>query len=133
MSATKILWGQVLAVFAIVLAAVWGATQWTAAALGYQAGLGAPWFMLGHIPIYSPPSFFWWWFSYDAYVPAIFLHGAYIAASGGLISIVVAIAMSSIPKAVWSAATIGRRPAIRCWWAQSSMCSMPNPTRRWPG
>lgn len=98
MSATKILWGQVLAVFAIVLAAVWGATQWTAAALGYQAGLGAPWFMLGHIPVYSPPSFFWWWFSYDAYAPAIFLHGAYIATSGGLISIVVAIAMS-----VWRA------------------------------
>lgn len=98
MSATKILWGQVLAVFAIILATVWGATQWTAAALGYQAGLGAPWFMLGHIPVYPPPSFFWWWFSYDAYAPAIFLHGAYIAASGGLISIVVAIAMS-----VWRA------------------------------
>ena len=33
MSATKILWGQVITVFLIVLAAVWGATQWTAAAL----------------------------------------------------------------------------------------------------
>ena len=36
MSATKILWGQVFAVFLIVLAGVWGATQWTAAALAYQ-------------------------------------------------------------------------------------------------
>ena len=35
MSATKILWGQVFAVFLIVLAAVWAATQWTAAALAY--------------------------------------------------------------------------------------------------
>ena len=33
MSATKILWGQVITVFLIVLAGVWGATQWTAAAL----------------------------------------------------------------------------------------------------
>ena len=35
MSATKILWGQIIIVFLIVLAAVWGATQWTAAALAY--------------------------------------------------------------------------------------------------
>jgi type IV secretory pathway TraG/TraD family ATPase VirD4 len=30
MSATRILWGQVIAVFAIVLAAIWTATEWTA-------------------------------------------------------------------------------------------------------
>ncbi len=35
MSATKILWGQIIIVFLIVLAGVWGATQWTAAALAY--------------------------------------------------------------------------------------------------
>jgi hypothetical protein len=34
MTATKILWGQVLVVFLIVLAAVWGATQWVAWRLG---------------------------------------------------------------------------------------------------
>jgi hypothetical protein len=45
MSATKILWGQVIAVFLIVLAGVWGATQWTAAALAYQPELGPPWFI----------------------------------------------------------------------------------------
>ena len=44
MSATKILWGQVIAVCAVALAFVWSATQWTAATLGYQAQLGAPWF-----------------------------------------------------------------------------------------
>ena len=94
MTAGKILWGQVLAVFLIVLLSIWSATQWTAASLGFQAELGAPWFTaLGH-PIYSPPSFFWWWFSFDAYAPHIFLKGAYIAASGSFISIVVAIAMS---------------------------------------
>lgn len=98
MSATKILWGQILAVFLIVLFAIWSATQWTAHALAYQPELGAPWFMLIGYPVYPPPAFFWWWFAYDAYAPAIFLKGATIAASGGFISIAVSIAMS-----VWRA------------------------------
>jgi type IV secretion system protein VirD4 len=94
MTAGKILWGQVIAVFLIVLLSVWGATQWTAASLGYQAELGAPWFIAMGYPIYPPPSFFWWWFSFDAYAPHVFDKGGYIAASGSFISIVVAIAMS---------------------------------------
>ena len=98
MSATKILWGQVLAVGIIVLVFLWAATQWTAWALGYQAQLGPPWFKLGSWPIYQPPSFFLWWFWFDAYAPQVFLEGAYIAASGGFVSIIVAIAMS-----VWRA------------------------------
>ena len=98
MSATKILWGQVITVFLIVLAGVWGATQWTAAALAYQPELGPPWFIAFGWRIYPPPAFFWWWFSFDAYAPRIFLTGAYIAASGGFVSIAVAIAMS-----VWRA------------------------------
>ena len=98
MSATKILWGQVITVFLIVLAAIWTATQWTAAALAYQPQLGPPWFMLGDWPIYPPPAFFWWWFSFDAYAPHIFEKGAFIAASGGGAAIVVAIGMS-----VWRA------------------------------
>jgi len=98
MSATKILWGQILVVFLVVLAAVWGATQWTAAALGYQPELQPVWFMLGRTPVYPPPAFFWWWFCYDAYAPKIFLHGAFIAASGGIASAAVAIGMS-----VWRA------------------------------
>ena len=78
----RILWGQIGAVSLIVLLAVWAATQWTAAALGFQPELGAPWFhLLGH-PIYAPPAFFWWWFAFDAYAPQIFLRGAAIAASG---------------------------------------------------
>ena len=36
MSATRILWGQVLVVLAIVLATTWAATQWVAWKLGYQ-------------------------------------------------------------------------------------------------
>lgn len=94
MSAAKILWGQVLAVFVIILASIWGATQWTASALGFQAELGAPWFsLLGH-RVYRPYDLFWWWFSYDAYAPQIFDKGGMIATSGGFVAIVVAIAMS---------------------------------------
>ena len=98
MSATKILWGQILIVFAIVLATTWAATQWTAWRLGYQPQLGHPWFVVGKLPLYPPPAFFWWWFSFDAYAPRIFFEGAIITASGGFAAIIGAIAMS-----VWRA------------------------------
>ena len=98
MSATKILWGQILIVILIVLFTTWAATQWTAWQLGFQPQLGEPWFRLVGIPVYYPPAFFWWWYFYDAYAPSIFVEGAYIAASGGFISIAVAILMS-----VWRA------------------------------
>ncbi len=98
MSATKILWGQILSVFAIVLVCVWGATEWVAWRLAYQPELGTPWFKLLGFPVYYPPAFFWWWYGYDAYAPSIFVEGAYIAASGGLIAAAVAIGMS-----VWRA------------------------------
>ncbi len=98
MSATKILWGQVITVFLIVLVTMWAATEWTAWRLGFQAELGRPWFELMHFPFYLPPAFLWWWFAYDAYAPSIFVEGAYIAASGGIIAAAVAIGMS-----VWRA------------------------------
>jgi type IV secretion system protein VirD4 len=99
MSATRILWGQILIVLAIVLTTIWAATQWVAWRLGYQPQLGHPWFeLISGVPIYLPPAFFWWWFAYDAYAPQIFVEGATIAASGGLMSIAVAITMS-----VWRA------------------------------
>jgi hypothetical protein len=36
------------------------------------------------------PAFFWWWFAYDAYARDIFVEGAYISASGAIVSIMVA-------------------------------------------
>ena len=39
MSATRVLWLQIIVVFSIVLVAVWTATQWTAWRLGFQAQL----------------------------------------------------------------------------------------------
>ncbi|MER9442214.1 conjugal transfer protein TraG [Mesorhizobium sp. M0340] len=98
MSATKILWGQILTVFLIVLLTVWAATQWTAWKLGFQAQLGPPWFDVGGLPVYYPPALLWWWYFYDAYAPDIFLEGGLIAVSGGFLSIIVAIGMS-----VWRA------------------------------
>ncbi|NTG45765.1 conjugal transfer protein TraG [Agrobacterium rhizogenes] len=98
MSATKILWGQILTVLLIVLMTTWGATQWTAWRLGFQPQLGQPWLEVAGWPIYYPPAFFWWWYFYDAYAPPIFVEGGMIAASGGFIAIAVAIGMS-----VWRA------------------------------
>ena len=98
MNATKILWGQVLVVSAVVLAFVWGATQWVAWRLAFQPELGHPWFAVFGWPVYQPPAFFWWWFAYDAYARDIFVEGAYIAASGGIAAVIVAVAMS-----VWRA------------------------------
>ncbi len=39
MTPTKVLIGQILIVFGIVLAGTWYATEWTAGALGYQMRL----------------------------------------------------------------------------------------------
>jgi len=98
MNATKILWGQVLLVSSVVLAFVWAATEWTAWRLAFQPQLGHPWFEVLGWPVYQPPAFFWWWFAFDAYAREIFVEGAYIAASGGIAAIVVAVTIS-----VWRA------------------------------
>lgn len=98
MHATTVLYGQVLVVLAITLSGVWGATQWTAAALGYQARLGAPWFDLLGTPVYHPWRLFEWWFAFDAYAPDIFNIGGSIAACSSLLALVVAIGM-----AIWRA------------------------------
>jgi type IV secretion system protein VirD4 len=115
MPATKILWGQIFTVLLIVLAATWGATEWTAWRLGFQSELGRPWFEIAHFPFYLPPAFFWWWYAFDAYAPSVFVEGGYIAASGGIISVAAAIGMS-----VWrarEAKTIDTYGSAR--WAQS--------------
>ncbi len=98
MQGTSVLFGQVLAVFGIVVAGTWGATQWTAAHLGYQLRLGTPWFDFLGVPIYHPWSLFEWWYWFEAYAPRVFLRGGTIAATSGLLACCAAIAMS-----VWRA------------------------------
>ncbi|MFD1838166.1 conjugal transfer protein TraG, partial [Paracidovorax cattleyae] len=94
MQGQGVLFGQVAVVLGMVVAGVWGATQWTAAALGYQVRLGAPWFDLHGTPVYHPWRLFEWWFFYDAYAPGVFDVGGAIAGGSGLLAVVVAIAMS---------------------------------------
>ncbi len=94
MTGTKILWGQILVVGLLALAGIWLATEWTAWRLGFQPQLGPPWLWLGGWPIYPPPAFFVWWFVYEAYAPDVFTRGAFMAAGGALVAVVVAIGMS---------------------------------------
>lgn len=94
MQGSKILWGQIIIVGLIALLFVWGATQWTAWRLGFQPELGDPWFELFGWPVYLPPIFFWWWYWYDAFAPRVFVEGAIIAGSGGIVSIGAAIFLS---------------------------------------
>ena len=98
MSATRILWGQLLLVAMVVLAFLWAATEWTAWRLAFQPQLGLAWFMVGRWPIYQPLALFIWWFKFDAYAPNIFLQGGSIAASGGIAAMAMAIILS-----VWRA------------------------------
>lgn len=94
MQGTNVLFGQIAAVFGIVIAGVWTATQWTAAALGYQVRLGSSWFDCFGTPIYHPWRLFDWWFFFGAYAPEIFDTGGAIAAASGMVAAGVAIAMS---------------------------------------
>jgi len=94
MTPTRLLIGQIFLVFAIVNGAVWGATQWTAAEFGYQARLGPAWFHVGGYPVYVPWRLFEWWYAYEAYAPGVFNRAGAMAAGGGMLGVVVAIAGS---------------------------------------
>ena len=83
MTPTKLLIGQILVVFAIVIGGVWFATQWTASALAYQPELGRPWFLTFGHPIYRPWALFGWWFHFEAYAPHVFDTAGAIAGASG--------------------------------------------------
>lgn len=94
----KIYVGQIAVVLGIVVASTWAATQWTAAALGYQQRLGEPWFLIIGYRVYLPWRLFEWWFAYEAYAPDIFERGGAIAAGGGIAG-----ALFAIVNSVWRA------------------------------
>ncbi|WP_339692345.1 conjugal transfer protein TraG [uncultured Parasphingorhabdus sp.] len=85
MTPTKLLIGQILIVFTIVILGVWAATQWAAAMLGYQGQLGSAWFMAGELPVYRPWSLFPWWYHFDAYAPEVFRKAGALAAISGFL------------------------------------------------
>jgi len=98
MTPTRVLIGQAALVFAIILMSLWGATQWTAHELGYQARLGPSWFSLAGAPIYPPWRLFEWWYAFEPYAPDVFNRAGMIAASGGVLG-----AVAAIIGSVWRA------------------------------
>jgi type IV secretion system protein VirD4 len=94
MTPTKLLIGQILVVFAIMMLGVWAATQWAASMLAYQSGLGPPWFELRGLPVYRPWALFWWWFHYDAYAPTVFDRAGALAGASGFLGCAAAVAGS---------------------------------------
>ncbi|MDR5729994.1 MAG: conjugal transfer protein TraG [Terriglobia bacterium] len=91
MTPTKFLIGQITIVFAVVIATLWFATEWSAWQLWFQPRLGAPWFTIFGLPVYYPWRLFEWWYVYDAYAPKLFNDAGLIAAAGGFVGIAVAI------------------------------------------
>ncbi|MBO9580149.1 MAG: type IV secretory system conjugative DNA transfer family protein [Sphingobium sp.] len=94
MTPTKLLIGQIAVVFAIILAGIWFATQWAAAALAYQPELGSPWALIDGIPVYRPWAIFLWWYHFDAYAPHVFDRAGAIAGASGFVGCGAAVAGS---------------------------------------
>jgi len=91
MNPTKLLIGQIIIVFAIVILGVWASTQWCADMLSYQAQLGPPWRILFGWPIYEPWRLFDWWYHYEAYAPHVFNKAGMLAATSGFMGCAAAI------------------------------------------
>jgi len=94
MTPTKILIGQIVMVFVVVLLGIWLATEWAAIHLSFQPELGAPWASLGGLPLYRPWSVFPWWYHFDAYAPQVFARAGAIAGASGFVACGAAIAGS---------------------------------------
>jgi len=62
--------------------------------LGYQPQLGAPWFLMGRLPVYRPWALFGWWYSYEAYAPRVFDKAGALAAASGFLGCAAAVAGS---------------------------------------
>ncbi|OYX10413.1 MAG: conjugal transfer protein TraG [Sphingomonadales bacterium 32-68-7] len=103
MTPTKLLIGQILVVFAIVILGVWAGTQWAAAMLGYQPRLGLAWFEIAGVPIYRPWALFAWWYHYEAYAPEVFDKAGTLAGASGFLGCAAAIGGS-----LWRARQAGR-------------------------
>jgi type IV secretion system protein VirD4 len=81
MTPNKVLVGQVVTVFAIVIGGTWITMQWTASQLGYQLRLGSPWFVehafsgVDDVQVYYPWRLFQRCYVYEAYAPRVFVKG----------------------------------------------------------
>ena len=77
---------QISMALGVSLAAMWIATQWTAAMFLYQPALGAAWLEFASIRIYAPWQLFSWWLAFDGQAPDVFARAGALAAAGGLLS-----------------------------------------------
>ncbi|WP_354289043.1 conjugal transfer protein TraG [Sphingomonas sp. UYEF23] len=102
MTPTRLLVGQIVLVFAIVIAGVWGATQWAAAMLAYQPELGPAWMIAFGHRIYAPWALFDWWYHYEAYAPRVFNKAGMLAGASGFFACGAAIGGS-----LWRARALG--------------------------
>ncbi len=91
MTPTKILIGQILITFIVVISTFWAATEWAAFMLGFQARLGTPWFQIGAYPVYYPWRLFEWWYAFEVYAPTVFYKAGGLAAAGGIMGTLVAV------------------------------------------
>lgn len=91
MKPTTLLIGQAAIVTGTITGTLWASTQWTAYKLGYQMGLGDPWFSLSDTSIYYPWRLFEWWYAYEAYAPEVFHKAGAMAAGGGILGTTTAI------------------------------------------
>ncbi|MBK8769667.1 MAG: conjugal transfer protein TraG [Rhizobiales bacterium] len=94
MTPTKILVGQGCLVVSIVGGGLWASTQWTAAMLGNQPGLGTPLTKVLGYPLYAPWRLFEWWYAYEPYAPEVFRTAGLFAGGSGIAGTLVAIAGS---------------------------------------
>lgn len=91
---------------ALIILALWGATQWTAGewtAGQWTAGqwtasgpdrrhdLGAAWFRIGAWEIYHPWQLFLWWYCFGDLAPELFARAGILVGGAGLVAILVAL------------------------------------------
>lgn len=91
MKPTTLLIGQAAIVTGTITGTLWASTQWAAHKLGYQMGLGDPWFSISNASIYYPWRLFEWWYAYEAYAPEIFRKAGAMAAGGGVLGTTTAV------------------------------------------
>jgi type IV secretion system protein VirD4 len=107
MTPTRLLIGQGVLVMNVVVAILWGATQWTAALLGGRYALGAPWFGVFRFDVHYPWRVFEWWYAYDGVAPDVFARTGGLAATAGIAAILIAVGGS-----LWRARTQGPASAF---------------------
>ncbi|MCP4408093.1 MAG: conjugal transfer protein TraG, partial [Gammaproteobacteria bacterium] len=94
MKPTTLLIGQAAIVTGTITGTLWASTQLAASQLGFQPGLGEPWFSIAGWPVHYPWRLFEWWYVYEAYAPDVFHRAGSLAAGGGVLGTATAVAGS---------------------------------------